>query len=380
MTMSTKPTAGSLLVAMAVSVALVSSAQAAPVTVSCGETIKADTTLAGDLVDCPDNGIVIGADDITLDLNGHTLDGDNELMDRCPAKAFCDFGVVNERHTGVTITGGTVREFGTGVGVFAASEGRLRGLSAVRNIFNGILVVQSARIRVERDTVARNGLTKDFPGLALIDSHDNRILHNSLSGNADLGLYAINVDSNLIAKNRLAHNPELGAIIEGDGNEIAANRIARNGGGIALAGNRNAITRNRITKSRIAGISLEGGDDNLVAHNAVRRTGRDSILLGLSFAQHGHHNRVIGNRVRGAGRDGVRVAKKAIDTLLKGNRVSGAGDDGIDVRRAATKLTRNHASHNADLGIEAVRGVIDGGGNTATDNGGSAQCKHISCH
>jgi hypothetical protein len=39
----------------------------------------------------------------------------------------------------------------------------------------------------------------------------------------------------------------------------------------------------------------------------------------------------------------VRIAKKAIDSLLKRNRVRGAGDDGVDVRRAATKLTRNHA-------------------------------------
>jgi hypothetical protein len=42
--------------------------------VSCGDTITADTTLDSDLVDCPNNGIVIGADDITLDLNGHMIE------------------------------------------------------------------------------------------------------------------------------------------------------------------------------------------------------------------------------------------------------------------------------------------------------------------
>ena len=74
-----------------------------------------------------------------------------------------------------------------------------------------------------------------------------------------------------------------------------------------------------------------------------------------------------------------RIAKKAIDTLLKRNRVSGAGDDGIEVQRAATKLTRNHARNNRDLGIEAVRGVIDGGGNTAQLNGDPRQCTHVVC-
>ena len=44
--------------------------------VSCGETITTDTTLDSDLVNCPNNGIVIGADGITLDLAGHRIDGD----------------------------------------------------------------------------------------------------------------------------------------------------------------------------------------------------------------------------------------------------------------------------------------------------------------
>ena len=51
-------------------------AQAANTQPNCGDTITADTRLDGDLVDCPNNGIVIGADDITLDLNGHRIDGD----------------------------------------------------------------------------------------------------------------------------------------------------------------------------------------------------------------------------------------------------------------------------------------------------------------
>jgi hypothetical protein len=38
---------------------------------SCGDTITADATLHHDLVNCPNNGIIIGADNITLDLNGH---------------------------------------------------------------------------------------------------------------------------------------------------------------------------------------------------------------------------------------------------------------------------------------------------------------------
>jgi hypothetical protein len=37
------------------------------------------------------------------------------------------------------------------------------------------------------------------------------------------------------------------------------------------------------------------------------------------------------------------------------------------------------ANANHDLGITAVRGVIDGGGNQASGNGNPAQCTNIAC-
>ena len=59
--------------------------------VGCGDTITADTTLDSDLVNCPNNGIVIGAEDVTLDLNGHRIDGDGTPAAGC-ARGFCDGG------------------------------------------------------------------------------------------------------------------------------------------------------------------------------------------------------------------------------------------------------------------------------------------------
>ena len=46
---------------------------------------------------------------------------------------------------------------------------------------------------------------------------------------------------------------------------------------------------------------------------------------------------------------------------------------------AGTTIARNKANINADLGIEAVPGVIDGGGNKAHGNGNPAQCMNVSC-
>jgi hypothetical protein len=54
-------------------------------------------------------------------------------------------------------------------------------------------------------------------------------------------------------------------------------------------------------------------------------------------------------------------------------------DDGIHVDEPQTTITENAANDNGDLGIFAVAGVTDGGGNTASGNGNPAQCEGVSC-
>src|SRR5215207_2731831 len=92
-----------LVVTLTEAGAVVGVSQALAGPVSCGDTITTDTTLDGDLIDCPNNGIIIGADDITLDLNGHTVSGDGEPFEQCPRREFCDVGVLNVGHDGVTL-------------------------------------------------------------------------------------------------------------------------------------------------------------------------------------------------------------------------------------------------------------------------------------
>lgn len=45
----------------------------------------------------------------------------------------------------------------------------------------------------------------------------------------------------------------------------------------------------------------------------------------------------------------------------------------------STKLTRNRAVRNAELGIKAVAAVIDGGGNKAHGNGDPLQRTNVDC-
>jgi parallel beta-helix repeat protein len=336
------------------------------VNVSCGDTITTDTTLHKNLVDCPNNGILIGADNVTLDLNGHLVDGDGTEFAGCdPNAEICDSGIVDDGHNGVTVKHGRVREFGIGVLVGTSSAGRVRhnhllDISSSRNLFFGFVVASSARSLV-RNSSGSGNLPPDGDGMGLFGSHHVRILHNSFRHNPPFspGLHvAFDSNHNLIKGNLFSRNPDVGIALEdADRNRVRRNRFVRDGTGIDVRdGNRNVIARNRVFRAgrqgHGTGIGIAKGRGNLIARNVIVRRAPD---------------------------DGVHVFGQAKHTLLRGNRARHTKDDGIDVDSRTTKLTANRAVRNQDLGIEAVRGVIDGGGNIARHNGDPRQCTHIPC-
>jgi hypothetical protein len=73
--------------------------------VGCGDTIFVSTTLDSNLIDCPADGIIIGASNIELRLNGFIIDGTGG-----------NTGILLEDGVKVKIKGpGVVREFSDGI-------------------------------------------------------------------------------------------------------------------------------------------------------------------------------------------------------------------------------------------------------------------------
>ena len=321
--------------------------------VRCGDTITTDTRLDSDLINCPNNGIVIGADGVTLDLNGHTIDGTGTPFAGCAQRETCDSGVVAEGHDGVTVMHGSVREFAfTGVNLGPGRHIRVLDLFAVRNGF-GIAFYKCVRCLV-RNSSGSGSIPPTFSGAAgmlMIRSHHVRILHNSFRHNGNWGIRVEDSTHNLIRGSLLSRNQETAIIlVDSNRNRVRYNRSVRGGEGILVAnGNQNVIARNRVFG---AGLKIEGGRGNLIARNLI---------------------------ARGAPEDGVHVDGQAKHTLLRRNRVRQSMDDGFDVESRTTKLTGNRAVGNVDLGFEAVRGVIDGGGNIARGNGDPRQCVNVAC-
>ncbi len=215
--------------------------------------------------------------------------------------------------------------------------------------------------------------------MAVFDTDHLRLEDSRLRANGDIGLYDENLDRSRLIGNTFTRNPETGALVNGDRNLVAHNRF-RDGAGVGVGGNDNILRRNLVAHSTNLGLQVGGGKRNLVARNRVR----NAQGLGIDVASYGHvaDTVVRRNHVRDAGKDGlaVRSVMKTLKrTQVRRNHVFRSGDDGIDVASASTTLTGNEADRNADLGIAAVRGVIDGGGNKARGNGDPRQCTHIAC-
>jgi len=385
-------------------------ALAAPV--ACGDRIKVDTKLENDLVNCPNTGIVIAADNVTLDLDGHTIDGDGRIDRSCSGR-LCGVGVAVNGTDGVRIEDGRVRQFSFGVvvnyahgvdlrrlvathsrffgiGILQARDADLRRLTASRNGDIGLLMASVTHGEVRRSSINANGLDTDQAGLGLFNSRRVRIRRNTISRNGDIGLISEGAYASRIHGNRVADNPEAAILLSGNRNAIRHNRILRNGDGIIIGGNRNAISRNHISRAVGcdggcgAGIAVEAGDENRIARNLLTRARESGIRVGLDPEIVPDPPRVTdtivrGNRVRRSKRDGVTVEPTATATVLRRNRARGSRDDGFDVEDPATTLVRNFARHNGELGIQAAGGVIDGGGNRASRNGDPRQCVNVTC-
>lgn len=211
---------------------------AAPAVPSCGAVLTQDTTLAADLVDCPGDGLVIGADGITVDLAGHLVDG-----------VGAGIGIRNPGHDRVRILQGSVREFGIGVA------------------FSGV-----DASTVERMILGANRVY----GLQLAGSDGNRVANSDVVGNRAGVQILAGSDGNTLATIRVAgnRNPALPAA----GHGIALGGVGRGG---TLGDNRNAILGSTVTANSGHGILIGASSDHgsRVEGNRTHRNGASGIAV-----------------------------------------------------------------------------------------------------
>jgi hypothetical protein len=322
-------------------IALATASPASATHVACGDVITQDTTLDSDLLDCPGDGVVIGASGITLDLAGHTIDG--------TGAAEGHHGVENSGADNVRVVNGRIQQFQSGVSI------RLGGANVVTGL-----------------TIANTG-----QAVYLEEASSTQVVGNQILGAAIL---LFRTDSfNVIARNSIV---DAGTAIflvgftgqEPSDNVITDNLVRRGDTGIFVGGSRRTVvTGNRVVDGGGSGIADVLSGFTRIEANEVLRTGTGISVTGSGDSV------VTGNRSSGNDEDGVRVGGLPRRVTVVENVTNGNGDDGIDADESGVTITRNKANSNFDLGIEAVPGVTDGGGNKAHGNGNPAQCVNVAC-
>jgi large repetitive protein len=144
--------------------------------VACGQVITTDTVLDKPIGPCPLDGIVVGADGITLDLNGYAITGTGPLSQ--------GVGVRVAGHSGVTVTNGTIRLFRAGVSVESAASNTISNLHVVENTGGDGIVLSGATSdnnQVLNNVVVGNG---PFDGIGVFGgSNTDKVTGTTISGN-----------------------------------------------------------------------------------------------------------------------------------------------------------------------------------------------------
>lgn len=387
----TRPRRAALAIVLALLMGgIVGAPGAGAAVVSCGQTITQSTTLTADVGPCSGNGIVVGADNIVLDLNGRRVLGNGDQG------AGGDFaGIRLAQRTGVAIRGpGVVGGFEAGIVVNRGGSNTLSGLAVQDNLGSadfdlaslgdGIVLISSARNTVANNVLAGNGRfdgigvlgvgadanvvrsnivrdTQGAPGEVasgqgiLFDAvfevpppmpgqrlFDNQVLFNRVLRSASVGISQVSSVNSTIRGNLSVGNgdhgigvivnpltpPETNVLVQG--NVVASNRSS----GIDLSTSANRVLDNQVTGHVGAGIDIRGvsrgaADNNVVSGNNLTGNAEGIRQLG------GRSNSIVRNSVTGNRLDGILLTSTpasgllSTDTDVASNVVKSNGTNGI---------------------------------------------------
>jgi parallel beta-helix repeat protein len=191
-----------------------------------------DLAVAGTSSDPP--AIGIGAPDVCLDLDGHTLSG---ALGDCSHIIAGDGIVLNSGAVNVRIYNGTLEGFRLGFSINGSSQLQIEGLTITNN-WRGIQVVD--------------------------DAHDNHINGNDISANCETGV---------LLGTGPYHN-------EFTGNTVRSNGFSGGGGGIYVSSDDTVISSNDISGNQGSGVRVVAGvEGSLIQGNTVNLNSNEGIRM-----------------------------------------------------------------------------------------------------
>jgi len=308
-------------------------AASGPLAVNSDFTLGADMTFDG-------AGIVITADNIAVDLGGHTITGPSLDCNPCPA----NFGISLDNHTGVTVKNGSIRGFTYGVFINNAANNVISGVATSGASLNGYTVFASTGNRIENCGASGSAF---FQILLNSASNGNTVRNCVINGSGGKpGGIAVLIGGSGGAP------PSAGNIIE---DNVITGSVSN--GMQITASSGTAVRRNRFTGNGTPGstsgsngiVVTTNASNNLIQNNRIENSARN----GVALADNADNNTVVGNTILQNGRNGVVIQAGSDANIVDGNTVDNNALNGIQVipvaglAPAGTIVRNNSLSGNA---------------------------------
>ena len=216
-------------------------------TAACGQVVEGLVELNSNL-NCSGDGLIVGGDDTTIRLNGHTIMG--------PGPDSSKVGISVGNQDGVRIEGpGTIEQFQAGILASGAKGTVIEGM----NLRDNQIAVFSTG--TEGLQAMQNDLSRNSIGVGSHSSNGLELTENLISGNVLTGISLVTTDNSLISKNDIRES-ENGIFVdpESNNNRIESNKAQRNrvdlnnANGLATNVNQNGFSDNNCQISNPSGL------------------------------------------------------------------------------------------------------------------------------
>ena len=183
---------------------------------SCGQVVRESVTLSANL-ECSTDGLIAGADGITIDLNGFTIAG--------PGGESSKVGIMLANNDDVHVTGGTVKGFQAGV---LNTGGSGNTISKVTFTENQIAIFNTGAINTSIET---NNMFSNSIGVASHSSTGTKLHQNMLTDIQLAGVTLVNSAENVLDFNTITGSVN-GVFLDGQSanNNVNTNTIVQNSG------------------------------------------------------------------------------------------------------------------------------------------------------
>ncbi|MFH1506597.1 MAG: DUF2341 domain-containing protein, partial [archaeon] len=187
--------------------------------VQCGDTITEDTVLTEDL-SCTGVGLIIGADDITLDCNGYKISGDNLGGDE---------GIELDGKDNVVIKNCEIEGFYVGIFAHAGSDHNLIKNNYVHDTSNVGIYAYGEDGSHEGNTIHNNTIIRTVGGMIVNQGSNTEVSYNTIEDMSYYGLLlSYGTTDNTIHHNYVENCTTRGVWDRGDGDNLYYANVLKN--------------------------------------------------------------------------------------------------------------------------------------------------------